>query len=184
MKKLLTIIIAALISAPVFAFNFNSENFEIDTNIRAEINRAIEQNINDVIQETYNQHNNVSQQYCPDDDITLAIKDHLNFVMKRIDSNCGLRTRWSPTRRFVKEQEIQKQRYANIVKWNIPYKISDYIKSKYNLQEIGFIRVVCEYTNGKTSIQVHFKHNLENVIITYTYTETPWQPSIIQEVYK
>ncbi len=118
----------------------------------------------------------------PDNEITSAIKQEIKFALKNINRNVKLRKRF-PNRKFVEEQEIQKQRYENMVKWDIPSKIYTYIKDNFDLQRVEHVNVACKYVN-ETGVEVRFSYNTTSIIVFYNYTETPWKPSIIHRMFK
>ena len=174
MKKYILTLFAAGITLPLFAFDFNNGNFEINTGIKAEIKPVMEQEIINVARENKIQYAEYQ--------IISEIRNEMKTVKKTIDRNANMRNRF-PNKKFIKEQKEQQIRYENMAKWDIPTKIFDYIKENFNLQHISFVRVVCTYVNN-TAIDVHFSYDNKGAVVTYTYTETPWQPSITHKIYK
>lgn len=174
MKKLLITLIASTICIPLFAFDFNNENFEVDLTVKTELNTLIEQEVSVALRED-------PIKYLADS-ITLQIEHAIRDTKKNIDRNANMRNRF-PNKKFIAEQKEQQIKYENITKWNIPEKISNYIKENFDLQRVTFVRVVCTHVNN-TAIDVHFSYNRKGALVTYTYTETPWQPSITHRVYK
>ena len=182
MKKLSAVVSALLISVQVFAFNFVDGNFNIDDAVNAGIKTAITQGVNNVVEENNLKAQNGPGQYQPEDKITLRIKEQMRYVKKQIDRNCNLRNRF-PNKQFIAEQKVQAERYDNIVKWNIPLKISNYIRENFDFEKIEFVRALYSYVN-ETTIEVRFSVGYTNVAVLYTYTETPQQPSITHRVFK
>ena len=116
-------------------------------------------------------------------EILSAISEEIELARKHVERNANMRNRF-PNRQFIKEQKAQKERYENIVKWNIPEKILSYIKAKFNLQKITDVHAICRYVN-ETTISVRFSYGIgAGVEVIYNYTETPSQPSIIHKTLK
>lgn len=174
MKKYALTIITVGLTLPLFAFNFNNENFEINADIKTEISSILEQEIDATAKEK-------TERYA-DCSITLQIRCAMEYVKKNIDRNAGMRNRF-PNKQFIKEQKKQQVRYENMAKWDIPNKIFEYIKKNFDLERISFVRVVCTYVND-TAIDVHFLYDRKGAVVTYTYTETPWNPSITHTISK
>ena len=179
MKKLTLILIAGIISAPLFAFNFTEANFEIDSEIKTQINTVIADEVNNIIIERGPQQSGSYTEGV----ILAAIKEEFKLAQKHIERNSNMRNRF-PNKQFIEEQKLQKQRYANMDKWNIPAKILAYIKANFDLQKMKNIRAVCKYVN-ETGIDVRFIYGSdEGIIVSYTYTETPEHPSITHKIFK
>jgi len=182
MKKLLSAATALLISTQVFAFNFIDGSFNINTVVNEKTKATLTQGINNAVQENMLQNQKVQQHFQSEDKITLAIKQHMAFVKKDIERNCNMRYRF-PNKKFIDEQRIQRERYANIEKWQIPTKISTYIKNNFEFEKIHNVKAICRSVN-ETTIEVHFTVDRTNVSVLYTYTETPQNPSITHKISK
>ncbi|MBO4707163.1 MAG: hypothetical protein J5594_01200 [Elusimicrobiaceae bacterium] len=182
MKKLLIILVTVIIALPAIALNFNKENLEIDEAVKTEISATIREELNNIVQKDISQEKDTLTKYRPDDKITLAINNQIRTTRKIIENNCNMRNRF-PNKKFIKEQKIQKQRYENIVKWQIPLKISDYIKDNFDFDKILWVTALCKNVN-ETSIEVRFLYNSSSIIVTYTYTETPSHPLITHRIFK
>ena len=174
MKKLIITLITGAICTPLFAFNFNNGNFEVDAAVKAELNTLMEQEISVTLKDD-------PIKYLADS-ITLQIKNAIRDTKRNIDRNANMRNRF-PNKKFIAEQKEQQIKYENIMKWYIPEKISNYIKENFDLQRVTFVRVVCTHVNN-TAIDVHFSYDRKGAVVTYTYTETPWNPQITHKVYK
>ena len=177
MKKLTLILIATAISAPLFAFDFNDSNFEINSEIKTQLNTMIAQVMKDTVKE-----NQQSRSYV-ETEILSAIWEEFNLAKKHIERNSQMRNRF-PNRKFIQEQKLQKQRYENMANWNIPEKILEYIKTNFDLQKVEHVKAICKYVN-ETGIDVRFTYGIgESVLVTYTYTDTYWKPSITHKISK
>lgn len=182
MKKLSAAVTALLISVQVFAFNFIDGNFDINTVVNESTKAALTQGINNAVQENILQNQKVPQHFQSEDKITLPIKQHMAFVKRDIERNCNLRYRF-PNKKFIDEQKIQRERYKNIEKWQIPTKISTYIKNNFEFEKIHNVTAICKSVN-ETTIEVCFTVDRTSVSVLYTYTETPQQPSITHTIIK
>ena len=160
MKKYILTIIACTIALPLFAFDFNLDNFEIDTNIKAEINSALAQEINTPVK--WNK-----EAKATDNEIVSNIKKEMAFALRQIKRNCGLRKNIF-TRGFVKEQESQKQKYENMLKWDIPSQLFNYIETNFDLSRIDRVQVVCIYHN-ETIIEVRLSLPGKYAVVYYDY---------------
>lgn len=178
MKKLLIILITAMISSSSLAFNFDKESFEIDSEIKTQINTVIVDELNNTITGNGQQQ---SSSYI-ENEILSTIMRELRSAQKHIERNSKMRNRF-PNRKFIQEQKLQKQRYEDIINWQIPQKISDYIKKNFDFNKISFVTVICRYVN-ETTIEVHFSHGFDGVVVTYVYTEKPWEPLITHKIFK
>ena len=116
-------------------------------------------------------------------EILSAIWEEFNLAKKHIERNSQMRNRF-PNRKFIQEQKLQKQRYENMANWNIPEKILEYIKTNFDLQKVEHVKAICKYVN-ETGIDVRFTYGIgESVLVTYTYTDTYWKPSITHKISK
>ena len=163
MKKLTLILIATAISAPLFAFDFNDSNFEINSEIKTQLNTMIAQVMKDTVKE-----NQQSRSYV-ETEILSAIWEEFNLAKKHIERNSQMRNRF-PNRKFIQEQKLQKQRYENM--------------ANFDLQKVEHVKAICKYVN-ETGIDVRFTYGIgESVLVTYTYTDTYWKPSITHKISK
>lgn len=179
MKKLTLILIVATLSAPLFAFDFNEGNFEIDSEIKTQINAAISGEVNNIVIEKGQQQ---SKSYI-EDEILLLITQELQRAQKHVERNSQMRNRF-PNKQFIREQKLQKQRYENMFMWNIPEKILEYIKANFDLQKVEHVKAICKYVN-ETGIDVRFTYGIgESMVVSYTYTDTYWKPSITHKISK
>ena len=180
MKKTIITLITCTMALPVFAFNFDNK-FEIDANIKAQINDVISKEVKTAAEENALRGvGNLAQN--SDNNIVFEINKSMDLVIRDINRNANLRKRVT-TKNFVEEQKVQKQRYENMRKWDIPSKIFTYIKTNFDLQKVHHVTAVCKYI-GETAIDVHFAVDMKGVIVTYHYTETPWKPSITHKIFK
>lgn len=179
MKKCLLTIISCAAVLPLFAFDFNEGNIKIDANIKAGINAQIAQSINNAVKENVQ---NKTQVQMPDNKIISAIKEEMKFALKNINRNVKLRKKF-PNRKFVEEQKIQKQRYTNMDKWNIPSKIYTYIENNFDVRKVEYINVICKYVN-ETGIDIRFSYEKQGVRVSYTYTDSPQNILITHKVFK
>lgn len=175
MKKYILTMITCAATLPMFAFNFNGGNFKIDTEIKTQINTTVLRETDLIAQTKSKQKVKESKQYVAEE-ILHAIEAEIRLARKHIERNANMRDRF-PNHKFIQEQKIQKQRYDNIVKWNIPSKILAYIETNFDLQQIKNIKVICKYVN-ETVIEVRFSYNMASFAVDYTYTETPQKPLI------
>lgn len=160
MKKYILIIITCAVTLPLFAFDFDLDSFEIDTNIRTEINTALAQELNTSVK--WNKETKTT-----DNEIISNIKAEMAFALRQIKRNCGLRKNIF-TRGFVKEQESQKQKYENMVKWDIPTQIYEYIGLNFDLAKVKDIMASCVYRN-ETLVVVRFNYASKHIIVSYDY---------------
>ena len=182
MKKLILILIAGIVSAPLFAFDFNTGNFDINSSIKAEINSVVEQEVNTVIRKipAFKKNNAGKKSEHP---ILSEIRQAMENEKKNIDRNIRTR-RVSPINKIFKEQQlVQQHRFENMMEWNVPTKIFNYIDANFDVHLIKNIKVICTHVNG-TIIEVRFPYNGESVKVFYTYTDTPEQLSITHEIIK
>lgn len=160
MKKYILTIITCTMTLPLLAFNFNGDKFEIDSNIKTEINDALVGEINTVTREN-------KEIKLTDNEIVSAIKKEMNSAIKEIKRNCNLRKNIF-TRGYVEEQKIQKQRYENMLKWDVPTQLFNYIKANFDLNRIDRVQVVCVH-HDETIVEVRFTLPGRYVIAYYDY---------------
>jgi len=175
MKKYILAITTCTLALPLFAFNFNAENLEIDTNIKAKLNAIITKEISSIKQ-------NAAVTNNTDNEILTAIQEKLEITLKNIERNSHFRKKF-PNGKFVREQKIQKQKFENMKEWNIPSKIYDYIVNNFDVRKIKNVEVICSYIN-KTGIDVHFSYETDKIEVSYIYTENYWAPSISHTITK
>ena len=164
MKKYILTIITGVMALPLFAFNFNENNFTIDSNIKAEIRTAITQEVNTAISEN-TECNDTSKD--SDNEIIVAINKQMEIAMRDINRNLKFR-RNIFTHDFIEEQKIQKQRYENMVKWDIPTQIYEYIGLNFDLAKVKDIMASCVYRN-ETLVVVRFNCASKHIIVSYDY---------------
>ena len=164
MKKYILTIITGVMTLPLFAFNFNDNEFKIDANIKAEIKTAITQEINTAISEN-TEYKATSKD--SDNEIVAAIEEQIQIAMRSINRSLRFRKNIF-TRDFVEEQEVQKQRYENIIKWDIPGQIYEYIRLNFDLYKVKDVMASCVYHN-ETLVIVRFNYASSHVIVYYDY---------------
>ncbi len=164
MKKYILIIVAGIMALPLFAFNFNNNEFEIDSKIKTEIETAITQEVNTVITENTEYKTSFRNS---DNEIIAAINEQMQIAMQSINRSLKFRKNIF-TRDFVEEQEIQKQRYENMIKWDIPGQIYEYIRLNFDLYQVKDVIASCVYRN-ETLVIVRFNYASSHVIVYYDY---------------
>jgi hypothetical protein len=164
MKKYILIIIAGIMALPLFAFNFNDNEFEIDTNIKTEIEAVISQEVNTVITENTEYETSFRNS---DNEIIAAINKQMQIAMQDINRSLKFRKNIF-TRSLVEEQKIQKQRYEDMLKWDVPGQIYEYIRLNFDLYKVKDIMASCVYHN-ETLVVVRFNYASSHVIVYYDY---------------
>lgn len=159
MKKYVLTIITCAATLPLFAFNFNMDNIEIDANIKAEISTAVKENIN---------YQSKMKEQNPDDEIIAAIRDEINTTFKQIKRNCKYRSNIF-THDFVKDQKVQKQKYEDMIKnLNVHAQIFTYMAGNFDLGKVKDIKVNCIH-HDETIIEVHFTYCGKDIVVYYDY---------------
>ena len=163
-KYILTIIMCCVVILPVWAFNFNENNFELDTNIKAKIETTITQEVNTAISEN-TEYKDISKD--SDNEIIETINKQMQIAIRDISRNLNFRKNIF-TRSFIEEQKIQKQRYEDMIKWDIPTQIYEYIGLNFDLAKVKDVMASCIYRN-ETMIVVRFNYATKHIIVYYDY---------------
>ena len=162
MKRYILTLLAIGMVLPAFAFDFNRDKLEIDAGIKAGITSIINEKAEETIRMIGDKRNS-------DNEIVSAIKEEMGLAMRQIERNTKLRKNIF-TRSFVKEQQIQKERYQNMLKWDIPSQIYEYIEINFDLSKMQNPTVVCMYHN-ETGIEVRFTYKSHYVMVSYNYNK-------------
>lgn len=168
MKKHILTIIACMTAVSAFAFDFDKNKIEINANIKSEIKTVLTQNINTDIKKDYKYHVKGSKQN-PDNKIIKLIREQMQIALQEIKRNTKFRKNIF-TRSFVEEQEIQKQRYENMLKWDVPSQIYEYIERNFDLNKIQNLLAVCTH-HDQTIIEVRFNYLSNYVIVYFDYKD-------------
>ena len=151
---------------PAFAFDFSKDNLEIDANLKAEIAPIINEKANTVAEENI-QITNVAQNQ--DNEIISAIKAEMGSALRQINRNTKLRKNIF-TRSFVQEQQVQKERYQDMIRQDVPTQIYEYIEMNFDLPQIKNPWATCIYHN-ETIVEVRFTFAQHYVIVYYDYND-------------
>lgn len=162
MKKYILTMVASTMAISSFAFNFNEDNLKVDANIKAQINPIIVQEINVNIEEV-EELENIKQD--SDNEIISVINEQMQIAMREIKRNANFRKNIF-TRSFVEEQKIQKQRYENMIRWNVPTRIYEYVEANFDLSKVQNPWAACVHNNSETLVELRFNY-LSNYIIVY-----------------
>ena len=163
MKKYVLTIITVATALPLFAFNFNEDNFEINTDIKAEINAVINKELETAVKEKEIK----TKQQNRDNKIIAAIEKEMKTALKSIKRNSKLRRNMF-TRSFVEEQKMQKQKYENMLNQNVPTQIFMYMAEKFDLSKMQRFQVICIY-HDDTIIEVRFAYPGKAIVVYYDY---------------
>lgn len=164
-KYILTLAVFAILS-PAFASEFNVENLKLDANIKSEIETTLTQKINTLAKENIKA-KDIEQN--SDNEIIKAIKKEMEFTLKQINRNTKLRKNIF-TRGFVEEQQMQQQRYEDMLKWDVPTQIYEYIEMNFDLNKVQNPWAICIYHN-ETILELRFTFDSHYVVIYYDYND-------------
>ena len=164
MKKLITTLMVTAVSVPIFAFDF--DNLKINADINTEINSFVNQEINKVAEESAQVKSAEQNQ---DNEIVIAIKEKMQEALEEINRNTKLR-RNIFTRSFIEEQKVQKRRYQNMIRQDVPTQIYEYIEMNFDLPQIKNLWVVCIHHN-ETIVEVRFTFASHYAIVYYDYND-------------
>ncbi len=166
MKKYVLTLITCAMALPLFSFNFDNVNFEIDADIKADLNSIILQEVKITAKESKKFQMKKNQQK-PSNKIVTAVTKEMEFALKQINRNVKMRKNIF-TRNFVEQQKTQKQKYENMLAENVPYQIFNYIASKFDIDKIKNLHVSCWY-NDDTLVEVKFHIADKLITIYYDY---------------
>ena len=158
MKKHILTFAVTLLSLSAFAFDFNNGNLELN----AELEKEIANKINSSVAEEISKNTKEKEP-----EIVSLILEQMNFAMDRIKSNTKLRKNIF-TRSLVEEQEIQKQRYQNMLEWDVPHQLYLYVALNYDIAKVKNPMAACVYKN-ETIVEVRFDYCDTHVIVYYDY---------------
>ncbi len=165
-KKLILTLFAAAFVLPAFAFNFDDGKFLIDTELKKEISEQI---INS-FQENNLAIKAVKQKQEPE--ILAQIREEMEHTKTIIERNAGLRKNVM-TRAFIDGQKEQKIAYEQMLYWDVPAQIYDYINKNFDIAKIQKVKINCKYKNS-TAIEISFVYEEKKINVIYSYDEN-WQ---------
>ena len=160
MKKYILTFAVTLLSLSAFAFDFYNGNFEVNT----ELEKEITSKINSSVEEEISKNRKIKRQ---EPEIVSLIREQMNYAMDRIKSNTKARKNIF-TRAFVEEQEIQKQRYQNMLEWDVPNQLYMYIALNYDIAKVKNPMAACVYKD-ETIVEVRFDYCDKHIIVYYDY---------------
>ena len=173
MKKYILTLLVICTALTVFAFDFNTSVIEVN----AELRKEVADKINTVLEKEIAK-NNIPE---PQPEIVSLIWEQMNFAMSNIKRNVKMR-KTVLTRRFVEEQEIQKQRYENMMDWDIPNQLYMYVALNYDIAKVKNPMAACVYKD-ETIVEVRFDYCDKHIIVYYDYKyENMLGESTIREV--
>ena len=177
MKKYILTLLAICLALPVFAFNFVEGNFLIDAELEKEINSKINVSVNEEFTKLKE-----AKEKEPQPEIVSLIWEQMNFAMSNINRNTKMRKNIL-IRNFVEEQEIQKQRYENMMDWDVPNQLYMYIALNYDIAKVENPMAACVYKN-ETIVEVRFNYCDKHIIVyyDYKYANIPSEPTIIEVI--
>ena len=166
MKKLIITLIITAAAAPIFAFDFNSNNLVINSEIKSEIQKTLLQEVkSEVLGNILYQNNNSGQESKPE--VVTLISEKMKLALQEITRNTKMR-RNIFTSSFITEQKIQKYRYSDMLRYNVPLKIYKYVVSNFDLDKIKNPNVICIH-HEETMIEFRFQYLSHFVVVYYDY---------------
>ncbi|MCR5504442.1 MAG: hypothetical protein K6E94_02590 [Elusimicrobiaceae bacterium] len=165
-KKIILTSFAVAFATPSFAFNFYDGKFLIDTELKKEISEQI---INS-FQENNLAIKTVKQKQEPE--ILAQIREEMEHTKTIIERYTSFRKNVM-TRAFIDGQKEQKIAYEQMLYWDVPAQIYDYINKNFDIKKMQKININCRYTNS-TAIEVSFNYEGKKVNVIYAY-DANWQ---------
>lgn len=173
MKKYIFTSLVISASLPLFAFNFIEGNFTVDAELKKEISNKINVSLNEELIKVKQVQEEKQQP-----EIVSLIWEKMNFAMSNINRNVKMRKNIL-IRNFVEEQKIQKQRYQNMMEWDVPNQLYEYIALNYDIAKVKNPIAACIYKD-ETIVEVRFSYCGKHVIVyyDYKYANIPSEPTI------
>ena len=165
-KKLILTLFAAAFVSPAFAFNFDDGKFLSDAELKKEISKQL---INS-FQENNLAIRNIKQKQEPE--LLAQIREEMEHTKTIIERNSGFRKNVM-TRAFIDGQKEQKIAYEQMLYWDVPAQIYDYINKNFDITKMQKININCRYINS-TAIEISFDYKDKKVNVIYAYDEN-WQ---------
>lgn len=162
MKKYILTSLVIFATLPLFAFNFVEGNFAVNTELKQEINNKLNVSLEEEISKIKK-----AKAEEPQPKIVSLIWEQMNFAMNNINRNTKLRKNIL-IRHFVEEQEIQKQRYENMMDWDVPNQLYKHIALNYDIAKVEHPMAACVYKD-ETIVEVRFSYCGKHVIVYYDY---------------
>lgn len=173
MKKYIFTSLVISASLPLFAFNFIEGNFTVDAELKKEISNKINVSLNEELIKVKQVQEEKQQP-----EIVSLIWEKMNFAMSNINRNVKMRKNIL-IRNFVEEQKIQKQRYQNMMEWDVPNQLYMHIALNYDIAKVKNPIAACIYKD-ETIVEVRFSYCGKHVIVyyDYKYANIPGEPTI------
>ena len=162
MKKYILTLFVAFAALPLFAFNFIEGNFAVDAELKKEISNKINVSLNEELIKVKQVQEEKQQP-----EIVSLIWEKMNFAMSNINRNVKMRKNIL-IRNFVEEQKIQKQRYQNMMDWDVPNQLYEHIALNYDIAKVEHPIAACVYKD-ETIVEVRFSYCGKHVIVYYDY---------------
>ena len=173
MKKYILTSLVIFATLPLFAFNFVEGNFAVNTELKQEINNKLNVSLEEEIAKIKK-----AKAEKPQPKIVSLIWEQMNFAMEHINRNAKMRKNVL-IRHFVEEQQIQKQRYENMMDWDVPNQLYQYIALNYDMAKVKNPFAACVYKD-ETIVEVRFSYCDKFIIVyyDYKYVNIPGEPTI------
>ncbi len=165
MKKYILAVLGVIMVLPLSAFDLEY-NLLIDTELRKEISNQIIVSVQNQIKQAPKKH----IKHKEEPELLVLIRAKMDETMQRICKYTSFRKNVM-TNAFIEGQKNQKIAYEQMLYWDVPAQIFDYINNKFDVTQIKNVYINCRYTN-KTAIEVKFNYLGKNYIVVYTYDET------------
>ena len=162
-KKIILTSFAVAFATPTFAFNFDDGKFLIDTELKKEISEQIISSF---------QANNlpirkIKQKQEPE--IIAQIREEMEHTKTIIERYTSFRKNVM-TRAFIDGQKEQKIAYEQMLYWDVPAQIYDYINRNFDIAKIQKVKINCKYKNS-TAIEISFVYEEKKINVIYSYDE-------------